>query len=357
LYETSGRIDFIYGTVDGGGASATVGLQMGTGTTFTQFECNSGGLSPGFGITYTPTTCGTPSATPTSTATSAATATSTATATGSPACTPSAWQAGPAQPPARYAIQGAVGTDNKLYVAGGQSIDNPPIVYNQFSRFDPATNTWSNLAPLPVALGQGTVGAANGKVFLAGGFTGGTSVTNALQIYDIASNTWSSGAAMPNAGIEAAAGAVVNGKFYVMGGDDFNNLVNTTYIYDIATNTWTTGAALPDSRTNTYGTAVNGLIYVYGGVIALSPAFVTTDTLLRYDPVANSWSNLGSTGSGLGNYGADSPFGTGQLLIADGADGGGISSVTTHFFTQRRYIQCRPVDDDGSGRPCTDHPA
>ena len=65
----------------------------------------------------------------------------------------------------------------------------------------------------------------------------------------------------------------------------------------------------------------------------LSPAFVTTDTLLRYDPVANSWTNLGSAGSGLGNYGGVSPLGTGQLLITDGADATGVSTTTTHIFT------------------------
>src|SRR4029077_19360585 len=230
---------------------------------------------------------------------------------------PVAWQPGPDQPPSRYAFQAALGTVNMLYVAGGQTADMAPTVYNQVSRYKSTNNTWSNGASLPVALGQGTIGAWNGKIYVAGGFIGGTSVTNALRIYDIASNTWTSGANMPTSpGVEAAAGAVVNGKFYVMGGDDFNNFLNTNFIYDIATNTWTTGATLPDSRTNTYATAYNGLIYVYGGVIL--PAFTTTDTLLRYDPVANSWTNLGSAGTGgLGNYGGISPFGTGQLLITD----------------------------------------
>jgi len=134
-------------------------------------------------------------------------------------------------------------------------------------------------------------------------------------------------------GVEAAAAAVVNGKFYVMGGDDVTNGLNTNYIYTIATNTWTTGATLPDLRTNTYGTAAsNGMIYVYGGVIL--PAFTTVDNLLRYDPVANSWANLGSAGTGgRGNYGGISPFGTGQLLITDGALNTGVSSTATHIFT------------------------
>src|SRR5213078_4450050 len=237
--------------------------------------------------------------------------------------------------PARYAFQAALGTDNMLYVAGGQTADMVPTVYDQVSRYNYTTNTWSNVAPLPVPLGQGTTGAWNGKIYVAGGFIGGTSVTNALRIYDIATNTWTSGANMPTSpGVEAAAGAVVNGKFYVMGGDDFNNGLNTNFIYDIATNTWTTGATLPDFRTNTYGTAYNGLIYVYGGVIL--PAFMTTDTLLRYDPVANSWTNLGSAGTGgLGNYGAIAPFGfsSGQLVITDGADASGNSTTATHIFT------------------------
>ena len=258
------------------------------------------------------------------------------TATPTPTCGgPAAWQSGPAQPPARYAFQGALGTDNLLYVAGGQTADSVPTVYDQVSRYNYTTNTWSNVAPLPVPLGQGTTGAWNGKIYVAGGFIGGTSVTNALRIYDIATNTWTSGANMPTSpGVEAAAGAVVNGKFYVMGGDDFNNGLNTNFIYDIATNTWTTGATLPDFRTNTYGTAYNGLIYVYGGVIL--PAFMTTDTLLRYDPVANSWTNLGSAGTGgLGNYGAIAPFGfsSGQLVITDGADAMGNSTTATHIFT------------------------
>ena len=250
---------------------------------------------------------------------------------------PAVWQPGPDQPPARYAFQAALGTDNLLYVAGGQTADMVPTLYDQVSRYDYTTNTWSNVAPLPVPLGQGTIGSWDGKIYVAGGFIGGSSVTNALRIYDIASNTWTSGANMPTSpGVEAAAGAVVDGKFYVMGGDDFNNALNTNFIYDIATNTWTTGATLPDSRTNTYATANSGLIYVYGGVML--PAFTTTDTLLRYDPVLNSWTNLGSAGTaGLGNYGGISPFvrpfNAGQLLITDGADSMGVSTNSTHIFT------------------------
>jgi PKD repeat protein len=56
LYETSPRIDVIYGDLSGGaGASATVGVQH--GSQFTSFECNTGGLDTGLQLTIQPAIC------------------------------------------------------------------------------------------------------------------------------------------------------------------------------------------------------------------------------------------------------------------------------------------------------------
>src|SRR6185436_13059103 len=51
LYENQQRFDIIYATLNGTGTSATVGVQI-SGGTFTQFECNSGGLSSGLQLTF-----------------------------------------------------------------------------------------------------------------------------------------------------------------------------------------------------------------------------------------------------------------------------------------------------------------
>src|SRR5437870_4404801 len=82
----------------------------------------------------TPTPSPTPSPTASPPPCGLVTPTPTATATATPTCGGAAtWQPGPAQPPARYAFQAALGTDNLLYVAGGQTADAMPIVYNQVS--------------------------------------------------------------------------------------------------------------------------------------------------------------------------------------------------------------------------------
>jgi len=52
LYENQARFDIIYGTLNGNGSSATVGIQKDTGSSFDQFECNAGGLTSGMMLTY-----------------------------------------------------------------------------------------------------------------------------------------------------------------------------------------------------------------------------------------------------------------------------------------------------------------
>jgi hypothetical protein len=82
LYEGQVRFDLLYGQVDKQGLGATVAVQRGTGSRYTRFECDAGGLKPGSRIIFTEAVCGTP--TPTRTRTVTATPTRTPTATPCP---------------------------------------------------------------------------------------------------------------------------------------------------------------------------------------------------------------------------------------------------------------------------------
>ena len=57
LYEGQQRFDLVYGTLNGNGNTATVGVQKDTGTASTQFECKSGGLSSGLQLAFQPAAC------------------------------------------------------------------------------------------------------------------------------------------------------------------------------------------------------------------------------------------------------------------------------------------------------------
>ncbi|MFL5732727.1 MAG: dockerin type I domain-containing protein [Chloroflexia bacterium] len=69
LYENQDKFDFIYGQIDQGSSSATIGIQKDTGSTLTQYLCDTGGLRAGTQITFRPYACGESTFTPTPTAT------------------------------------------------------------------------------------------------------------------------------------------------------------------------------------------------------------------------------------------------------------------------------------------------
>src|SRR5207302_8578957 len=99
--------------------------------------------TPG-GPSNTPVNTNTPTRTPTGVI---LTATATA-CTGGPTPT---WQPGPTYTPGVYAVQGASPLDGNFYVAGGQTAANVAVAH--VAKFNSNTNTWTAVAPLPVAVG------------------------------------------------------------------------------------------------------------------------------------------------------------------------------------------------------------
>jgi hypothetical protein len=130
LYEGQERFDLVYGDVAGGGSGATVGVQRGKGTSFTQYSCNANSLFPGLQLTFRPFGCGEPTFTPTSTVTPTRTAsitpTGTVTNTGTPLPTGTATR-----------------TDTATITPGGPTLTSTPTVTNTgtSTRTGTATNT------------------------------------------------------------------------------------------------------------------------------------------------------------------------------------------------------------------------
>ena len=66
-------------------------------------------------------------------------------------------------------------------------------------RYDPATDTWTALPPLPLPVADASaVFAPNtGNLYLFGGETNGATIIIATQIYNPATAQWSTGAPLP----------------------------------------------------------------------------------------------------------------------------------------------------------------
>ncbi|PYR42363.1 MAG: hypothetical protein DMF95_28565, partial [Acidobacteria bacterium] len=188
--------------------------------------------------------------------------------------------------PAGGAING------KLYVSGYSTATFPYVMH--LNVYDPALNTWAALTPSSLGRAYADAAVINGKLYVVGGCTNNSDcsfVTNALEVYDPGTNAWSTLAPMPTRRLDPAVG-VMNGKLYVVGGNlgalSGYPSITTTEVYDPAANSWTTLAPMPTDRRGAVGAVIDGLFYVVGGAHGNGAAVGTVEV---YDPAANSWSS------------------------------------------------------------------
>jgi len=161
-------------------------------------------------------------------------------------------------------------------------------------RYDPATDTWSPVSPLPVALccGAATTGR-DGRIYVIGGFANGNVQLSNAEAYDPETDTWTSLAPLPapRAG-KLAAVTAPDGRIYAIGGVNGVSTVATMDAYDPCTDTWTPVGSMATPRR--FLDAVlgrGGIIYALGGTVG-SVGFPGTQeltTVEAYDPSADTW--------------------------------------------------------------------
>ncbi len=179
--------------------------------------------------------------------------------------------------------------DDKIYVAGfltgrGFIPDGRGFVY------DPDTDTWDAIAPMPPGTERGASapGVIDGKLYIAGGLRG--SAVADTSVYDPQTDAWTELSPMPH-GVDHATAATFDGKLYVFGGR-FRNIerhVNHVQIYDPATDSWSLGTPMPTSRAGLASAVLGGRVHVLGGEgNPLHPSGVFSDNE-AYDPSTDSW--------------------------------------------------------------------
>ena len=124
------------------------------------------------------------------------------------------WTAGaPLPQPIGFEMATAIG--NFIYVAGG----TVPASTNKTYRYDPSTNTWddASIADLPATRWGATEGVVGGKWILAGGYVNDI-IDNSAIAWDPTSNTWSAIDPMPQAEARSDGDAIGGTALYVVGG-------------------------------------------------------------------------------------------------------------------------------------------
>jgi N-acetylneuraminic acid mutarotase len=195
--------------------------------------------------------------------------------------------------------------DGKIYVLGGTAPGNPATQLNQ--EYDPAADRWRDRAPLPHGMSHAAAVGFDGKLYVIGGFSGGGVHVGALNLvfaYDPATDSWRQLA--PLSSPRGSVGvAVAGGKIHAIGGRGLDKLTVATHeVYDPWARQWNQAAPLPATRDHMGVIVVDEKIHVIGGRTAGSADNTNLHNI--YDPATNSWQSaaplLTSRSSGAAAY-------------------------------------------------------
>src|SRR5205814_8589458 len=161
--------------------------------------------------------------------------------------------------------------------------------------YDPLTGTWKATGSMKAAHRFHSASLLfNGKVLVAGGYSGGTTITNGAELFDPSMGTWTSTGLMNEARENHTATLLIDGRVLVTGGDYHTNL-SSAEIYNPTNGTWVTTTPLTTLRN--YHTATllpNGKVLVAGGQHDTSTPLTTA---ALFDPGTGTRTHTGSLGT------------------------------------------------------------
>jgi hypothetical protein len=191
------------------------------------------------------------------------------------------WEIKHPMPTPRSALSASV-VNGKIYLIGGLVLgsiipsEQEPSKVNEM--YDPATDSWTNMAPLPIAVAYCISAVVDYKIYVFGN-------GDRTLIYDTRTDMWSYGLAMPYS-VSYGAAAATTGvyapkRIYRIGG-----IVSTsTQIFDPQTQTWTTGAEMPTSRRFLSVAVMDDVLYAIGGQENSGNGLTISDANERYKPL------------------------------------------------------------------------
>jgi N-acetylneuraminic acid mutarotase len=221
--------------------------------------------------------------------------------------------------------------NGKLYVMGGfESGFWKPV--NTTYEYDPDLHRWSNKTPLPTARGAHAAAVINGKIHLVGGAHRKLfklDNTDAHEVYDPTTDSWETLPPLPTPRDHLTV-TEANGKLFVIGERidmNYHNNLNSNESYDLKTKKWTQDTPLTTTRSGITSQFLNGWIHAFGG----EPGEGTFVENEGYNPATNKSKTFKPMPSEL--HGLASVLLKGKIHILNGGPHPGGGSNPHHVFS------------------------
>ncbi len=174
----------------------------------------------------------------------------------------------------------------------GNGCDAYPVYHwpTDFWKYDPSTNTWSQVANF-IAAGRYNAPAfvVGTKAYCGTGWNQ-THYFNDFYEYNSVTDSWTALSNFPGVVRESSFACSI-GNIGYLGGGYTGGIVNDFYKYDPTTGVWTPLANYPYNMYNGASFVLNNMFYVGTGGTSLSP-FLCTNRFWVYNPATNVWSAI-----------------------------------------------------------------
>ncbi len=206
------------------------------------------------------------------------------------------WTDGEPMPTPRGALAYAV-FEGRIHTFGGtvddkdvldpaeHNTDSPDQSVGTHEVYDPETDSWERLAPLPTARNHHAAESLDGRIFVVAGRAGDDFTMGVSEAYDPEAGEWEERAPAPT-GRSGVAVEVLAGWLYLFGGETFDPGEERTFDdaerYHPGEDRWEVLEPKPTARHGLGAAVVDGSIYVVSG--GPEPAFTYGTANERYTP-------------------------------------------------------------------------
>ena len=177
------------------------------------------------------------------------------------------------------------------YVGTGRISVSGSTLVKSFFKYDPTTNSWSNIADFGGTSRRGAIAFSINNIGYVGTGETNSGLSNSFYKYDPSIDSWTQVTSLPGASRTSAVGFSIESSGYVGTGNTNSGSSNDFWEYKPSTDQWIQRAdCSPITRQEAAGFHVNGKGYILTGD-DLSNGNNFKD-MWEYDPATNTWIQL-----------------------------------------------------------------
>lgn len=238
------------------------------------------------------------------------------------------WFQGINQPPVSRTNAVSFSTSMNGFIACGNQIGGGEL--NDFWKYDPISNFWSQLADFPAAARKNAIGFVIGNFAYIGLGSASSVEKSDFYRYDLINEQWDTLNNYPGNASRLLFHAVADGKAYVGGGWDAGNPTNDFYEYNPSSDSWRALSNLP------FGNRSSGISFSYQDTVYFGLGYngpSDFNDLWAYSVKDSSWTQKASY-LGVGRIRAGAAASNNGSAIA----GGGFSLGSSNSYHGDYYL-------------------